>query len=109
MIEFDKFRQKTIKEIRIWAWLAAVLPITALAGTVFIWVFGTSSALRTALIIGETTMFAIAVVWWWWAIYVIRRLVDQWTLTSTNIMEILNDIIIIKNIVNDSKTDPADK
>ena len=99
MSEFDKFRTKTIKEIRLWAWTAAVLPITALAGIFFIWTFGTASSIRVAMIIGETTMFAVAVVWWWWAIYVIRRLVDQWDTTRGRVVEVLDEVKEIKGLV----------
>ena len=105
MIEFEKFRTKTIKEIRIWAWLAAVLPISALAGTFFVWVFGTDSLFRTAMIIGETTMFAVAVVWWWWAIYVIRRLVDQWDCTRGRVVEVLGEVKEIKDIIKQASID----
>lgn len=99
MSEFEKFRSKTIKEIKIWAWLAAVLPLSALAGTFFIWVFGTNSLFRVAMVIGETTMFTVAVIWWWWAIYVIRRLVDQWDTTRGRVVEVLQDVKEIKDII----------
>lgn len=101
MKEFENFRNKTIKEIRLWAWLAAVLPLSALAGTFFIWVFGTDSMFRLAMVIGETTMFTIAVIWWWWAIYVVRRLVEQWDVTRGRVGEVLDELKEIKQIVKD--------
>lgn len=104
MSEFNKFRSKTIREIRVWTWLAAVLPLSALACTFFIWVFGTDSLFRIAMIIGETTMFGVAVIWWWWAIYVIRRLVDQWDTTRNDVGEVLVELKEIKTMVKETDT-----
>lgn len=104
-MEFEKFRTKTIKEIRIWAWLAAVLPLSALAGTFFVWVFGTDSLFRTAMVIGETTMFTVAVVWWWWAIYVIKRLVNQWDNTRGRVIEVLDEVKDIKEMIKQAESD----
>lgn len=101
MKEFSDFRNKTIKEIQIWAWIAAVLPITALAGLYFIWSFGTGKTFNIAMIVGETIMFAVAVVWWWWAIYVINRLVKQWDTTRQSVKEVLTDIREVREIVRD--------
>lgn len=99
MVEFNNFKGKTLKEIRLWAWAAAVLPLSALAGIFFIWVFGTGTLFNIAMVIGETTMFAIAVAWWWWALYVMRRLIRQWDDTRTNVGQVLEDIKDIKTIV----------
>lgn len=94
-----KFKQNTIRQIRIWAWAAAVLPITALAGIFFVWTFGTSSLLSWAMIIGETIMFSIAVIWWWWAMYILRNLVNHWDETKDKVGDVLKDVKEIRNIV----------
>lgn len=99
MEDFNKFRNKTLKEIRMWAWLAAVLPITALAGLFFVWTFGGDTLVAKAMIIGETTMFGVAVIWWWWAIYVINKLVHQWDLTRTRVGEVLTEVREVKGMV----------
>jgi len=106
-IEFNNFRNKTLRQIRIWAWIAAVLPITALAGIFFIWTYGNKGVFGTAMIIGETTMFGVAVIWWWWAIYVINKLVRQWDMTRDRVIEVLADIKDIKGLV--QKSIPDDK
>ena len=93
------FKTKTIKQIRLWAWAAAVLPITALAGVFFIWRFGTHDLFGLVMIIGETTMFSIAVIWWWWAMYVMRNLVEHWGETKEKVADVLDDIKAIKGIV----------
>ena len=93
------FKQTTIRQIRIWAWAAAVLPVTALAGIFFIWTFGTTSLLSWVMIIGETVMFSIAVVWWWWAMYILRNLVNHWDETRDKVGDVLKDVKEIRSIV----------
>jgi hypothetical protein len=95
------FREKTLKEIRMWAWAAAVLPITALAGIFFFWTFGFDSWIGRAMVIGETTMFAVAVIWWWWAMYVIKQVVNSWATTNRSILDVLNEVKEVRSIVAD--------
>lgn len=109
MGDFDNFKDKTIREIRIWAWLAAVLPLTALAGLFFTWVFGLDSLFQQAMVIGETTMFGIAVFWWWWAMHVMYRLVTHWGQAGKNIQTVLNEVKGIKTLVSESVLHSSDK
>lgn len=99
MAKFNDFKTQTIKQIRIWAWAAAVLPITALAGIFFTWRFYDSTVFGYAMIIGETAMFAIAVSWWWWAMYVLRNLVKHWDDTREHVKSVLTDVRSIRQIV----------
>jgi hypothetical protein len=64
---------------------------------------------KIAMVIGETTMFTVAVIWWWWAIYVIRRLVDQWDVTRGRVSDVLEEINSIKTIVKDVNPYKSDK
>ena len=96
------FKSNTIRQIRIWAWLAAVLPITALAGLFFIWRFSPSTFLDYAFVTGETIMFSIAVIWWWWAMYTMRNLVKQWDKTKTDVKDVLTDVKDIKSVIMDT-------
>lgn len=93
------FKSKTIKQIRLWAWAAAVFPITALAGIFFIWTFGTSTWVNIAMIVGETVMFSLAVIWWWWAMYILRNLVQHWDDTKDKVHDVLTDVKEIRSIV----------
>lgn len=99
--EFENFRNTTIRQIRIWAWIAAVLPLTSLAGLFFIWTFGSDTILSKAMVVGETAMFGVAVIWWWWAIFVINKLVRQWEITRSNVSDVLLELKTIKGIVQD--------
>ena len=101
MAKFNDFKTQTIKQIRLWAWAAAVLPVTALAGIFFVWRFYDATLFGYAMIIGESTMFFIAVTWWWWAMYVLRNLVNHWDETRTNVKDVLSDVKSIRQIVLD--------
>ncbi len=105
--KFNDFREKTLKEIRLWAWAAAVLPLSGLAAIFFVWSFGTSYWFNIAMIVGETTMFAIAVTWWWWALYTMKKLINQWDETRNGVSSLLENIGDIKAIV--SQRLPEDK
>ena len=93
------FRTTVITQIRLWAWAAAVLPITALAGIFFVWKFFDRSVLGYAMILGETFMFSVAVAWWWWAMYTMRNLVKHWDETKDNVETVLNDVRSMKLVV----------
>lgn len=105
---FD-FKDKKIKEIRLWAWAAAVLPITALSGIFFIWVFGTKTLFDIAIIIGETTMFAIAVVWWWWALYTIKKVIEMWDEANKNVDIVVHDVHEVTEIIKEMILSEDDK
>ena len=91
------FKTNTIKQIKMWAWAAAILPISALAGLFFVWRFFDGSVLGYVMIAGETAMFTIAVIWWWWAMYVLRNLVSQWDVTKDNVREVLAEVTEIRS------------
>lgn len=101
MAKFNNFKQQTIRQIRLWAWLAAVLPIVALAGVFFAWRFSDGTILGYLMITGETMMFSIAVIWWWWAMYTMRNLVRQWDETRDRVKEVLTEVKDMKTIVSD--------
>ena len=93
------FKQDTLKQIRLWAWAAAVFPVTALAGIFFVWTFGTKTWFDLAMVIGETIMFSIAVVWWWWAMYILKNLVKHWDETKDKVSNVLSDVKEIRSII----------
>lgn len=101
MTKYNDFKSQTIRQIRLWAWAAAVLPITALAGIFFLWAFFDGTIFSWAMITGETIMFAVAVTWWWWAMYILRNLVKHWDDTREKVVDVLTDIKDIKLIVSE--------
>ena len=95
------FKNKTLKQIRLWAWVAVIAPITALAGTFFVWRFFDGSWFSVAMITGETIMFSVAVIWWWWAMYTMRNLVRHWDETKKSVSDVVNDVKEMKSAVLD--------
>jgi uncharacterized membrane protein YfbV (UPF0208 family) len=98
---FKTFGEQTIKEIKMWAWAAAVMPIVALASIFFIWAFGTDEMLNIAMVVGGSTMFLVAVVWWWWALHSIYKLLVLWSTTDLTVVEVKNELKEIKTAVKD--------
>lgn len=112
MAKFNDFKNKTLKEIRWWAWAAAILPLTGLAGVFFTWKFLDGTFFGYAMVFGETVMFAIAVSWWWWAMYVIRNIIQHWDDTRKNVVEVRKEVTGIKEIILaiiNPKSPPKDK
>lgn len=105
----ETFKDKTLREIRVWAWIAAVVPISSLAALFFIWVFGTDRIFNIAMIVGETTMFTMAVIWWWWAIYVIKNVIRQWDITKEGVAEVLIELKEIKVLAKETFIARSDK
>ena len=95
MIDFHK---RKLKQIKWWAWLATVGPITALGGLFFAEFIGTHTMFRMLLTFGATVFFCIAVFWWWWALYTIARI--------TGVLgEAIEKIITVDNQVKEIKTE----
>ena len=94
-----EFKTNTIRQIRIWAWAATVLPITALAGLFFVWRFAPETFLGYAFVIGEIIIFGVAVVWWWWAMYTMRNLVRHWDETRDRVKEVSTDVKEIRSVI----------
>lgn len=90
------FHKKKLSEIKLWAWAAAVLPITALAGLFFIYQFGTDTLLNIAMVIGATAMFGVAVVWWWWALWTILQVTNILGMTVSKFEVVEKEITEIK-------------
>jgi hypothetical protein len=105
----ENFKTTTLRQIKLWAWAAAVLPLTALAGIFFIWAFAPNNWYGWAMVTGETIMFAIAVIWWWWAMYTMSQLIKHWERTRENVTAVLDDVVEIKNIVREVIADKLDK
>lgn len=65
------FHKKAIKEIKIWAWAATVLPMIAMAGIILTYLIGFSTWLQILIVTVSSVLFGIAVIWWWWALHTI--------------------------------------
>jgi hypothetical protein len=103
------FRIKTLREIQWWAWLAAVLPIAALATIFFIWAYGTDGMFNTAMVVGSSIIVVISAVWWWWALHAISILVKHWNETRDDVGTVVIEVKEIKQLVRDIFAAKKDK
>lgn len=67
------FYTQKIKEIKIWAWLATVGPMTLLGFLFFSHYLGFNNLYTSILTVGAVVVLVCAVIWWWWAIWTIAR------------------------------------
>ena len=103
------FRDKTLREIRWWAWAAAVLPLASLATLFFIWAYGSDTLYKVAMISGSSAMFTIAVVWWWWALRAISTLIEHWDETRHKVEGTLHHVKEIRGMVRELSDSKSDK
>lgn len=86
------FHKKKLKEIKLWAWAAVVLPITGSAALFFSWAFGLETLFDKMLVTGATIMFGVAVVWWWWAIWTMAKVTEMLGRAMEGIKSVKEDI-----------------
>ena len=103
------FKEKTLKQIRLWAWLAAALPMISLAGIFFVWAYGHDSWIEIMMITGSTIMFSVAVAWWWWAIHIFRNLLNLWDDTGKNLLYVIENIREVRKMVQEQIESDRDK
>lgn len=70
------FHNQKIKEIKLWAWVAAVLPMTVLSALFLLNFVGFETLYHQILIAGGTIMFTLSCVWWWWALHTIGSITN---------------------------------
>ena len=92
------FSNRTISQIRIWVWVAAVAPLSTLAVVFLVWLFGTKELFDDIMIVGGSTMVVVSVVWWWWVLYVIKILLRYWNATGDAMVEIEDEIKDIREL-----------
>lgn len=101
--------KRILKEVRLWLWVASVIPLSSLAGMFFVWAFGTEDLLHIAMVTGATSMFTIAVVWWFWALHTIKILINQWDNTKEKVIIILHEVKGVRRLVQEIIPKKEDK
>lgn len=96
---FINFKEKTLKEITVWAWLGAILPLAGLGVMFCIWAFGLEKYTDILMVIGVSAMFTLSIAWWWWALLIIKNLVSNWDKTVTNVNDVISEIVEVKTLV----------
>lgn len=88
-----------LKEIKLWAWAATVLPITGLAGVFFAWILGFDNWFHTIITIGATAMFAVAVFWWWWVMWTVAKIIKKEQKVVKELKDTNNHIKELKTVI----------
>ena len=86
------FHQKSLKQIKLWAWAASVLPVVGIVALILIKIFGTDDIYSVIVISGGTIIFAISVVWWWWVMYTIAKISQDTANTADNIGQVVTEV-----------------
>ena len=90
------FHQKSLKQIKLWAWAASVLPVVGIVALILIKIFGTDDIYSVIVISGGTFIFAISVVWWWWVMHTVSQITAMLSKASTNIENVQDDLLNIR-------------
>jgi len=99
----DKVKnQKIQKQVERWDLFAPLTPTLFLATSLILVVFDVVP-LEYAFYIGLTGFTITAVSWWWWAIFTIRYLISILSRASTNLIDVNNEIKIVKKELEDLK------
>ena len=99
MKDLFHFRDKRVKQIKLWAWAASILPITALSAIFFVWYLGVDTWFNIVMVIILTGVFTTGILWWWWTLHVLKSLFDHWDETGIKVRTVLDDIREIKQIL----------
>lgn len=90
------FHKKSLKQIKLWAWAASVLPVVGIVALILIKLFGTDDIYSVIVIIGGTIIFSVSVVWWWWVMWTIAQVTTMLSHTSTSLDTVQNDLSTIR-------------
>ena len=99
MVEETKVFYRSFRQISLWIKAAVILPIVALAGIFFIWVFDFTSLYSQLMVIGFTATFGIAVIWWWWAMWTISQILKYNQEILTNFRLTVSSIKELRDLV----------
>lgn len=90
------FHKKSLKQIKLWAWAASVLPVVGIVALILIKLFGTDDIYSVIVIIGGTIIFSVSVVWWWWVMWTIAQVTTMLSHTSTSLDTVKKDLSTIR-------------
>lgn len=95
------FHQKSLKQIKLWAWAASVLPVVGIVALVLTKIIGTDDIYSVVAIIIGTIVFAVSVVWWWWVMWTIAQVTSMLSNTSTSLNTVQKDLLAIRLDIED--------
>jgi type VI protein secretion system component VasK len=94
-----EFRNKIIRNIRLWAVLAAVLLTVGVIYVAAVWLYGSAELFEKSIIVAPGLMLIVTVAWWGWTVRTISTLIDHWNETRDDIEIVVDEIKEIKQLV----------
>lgn len=95
------FHEKKLKEIKLWAWAAAVLPLSTLSALFLAHFIGLETLYHQLLVVGGVILFTLSVVWWWWALYTIGSVTQILGNTLKKFYDVNKELDKIKKDIKD--------
>ena len=90
------FHLKSLSDIKLWTWAAAVLPVVAIICLLLTRIFGTETIFDIIVIAVGTVIFAISVIWWWWVMHTVSQITAMLSKASTKIENVQDDLLNIR-------------
>lgn len=83
-------------QVKLWAWLGKVAPLTALTGLCLVIFFDFTT--YTEYFIGAVALLfaVVAFTWWWWVIYAVRDLNSMLNKTTDKFDQVIAEIKKLK-------------
>lgn len=104
--EVTEFTEKTRKEVRLWDWLARILPLIALV-IITVTHYGNFHGIRDIIIdIGAIAFISICFIWWYWALRKIVSSVKYIQRAHERFIEVAQELRKLKK---DIKKDDSDR
>ena len=96
-LDADQFAKRTYKEVKIWDWLARILPLTVLTVLTVAYFFKWTNVIEIVLDATVIVFFLTCFVWWYWAIYKIAVAVKYIRISQEKFKEIKQELAQFKN------------
>jgi ABC-type xylose transport system permease subunit len=103
------FRNKTLREIRLWARIAASLLLATVIGLWLVWMYGTASLFSFLLTVGLSVAGLIFLGWWWWALRAIKTLIAHWDEIGQDVKHVADEIKSLRTFIQVIFQRPKDK
>ena len=107
LVILDIISDKTVKEVKIWDYVARVAPFLALAIIAVTYLIGASTLLHISIIGTIIVFFTAGVVWWWWSIYKIANIIIKIRQSQNKFKEVGQQIKDIRKEVNELHDDDS--
>lgn len=97
----DKYTIKLKRELKMWLWIASIVPFSYVVFLCTIWYLGINDIFHIAVVAGSISMFVVAVIWFIWAMRTIHTIITQWDRTQHKVGEILVEVKTVRSALRD--------